>query len=114
MLDRAALDRVNNLVRNREDRISPKTARHGLSIGILWESRQFERFLDHWGEVVIFYVDHSRPADQARCEDVVLVRILGGLNAVGRHEDRARKFSELLALILPRGPIMAVKMIVLL
>jgi hypothetical protein len=66
--------------------------------------------LNHWREVVVGDVRHSRPPDQAAGKNVVFVGIPRFLNAVGRHQNRAGKFGEFLGLILPGGSVVAVKM----
>jgi hypothetical protein len=55
-------------------------------------------------------VVHARPAHQAGGKNVVLVALLGLLDAIGGHDDGAGKLGELPGLVLPGRAVVAVEM----
>ena len=57
-------------------------------------------------------MSHPRPADQAGGEDAGVVALLGLLDAVGGHEDRAGECVELFSLVLPRASVVADQVLV--
>src|ERR1700694_4569385 len=67
---------------------------------------------NHWAEVLIRNVQHTRPCHGARRENAILVIELGLLNAVRSHQDRSRKLRELAGLVCPCAAVVSRQMFI--
>ena len=54
-------------------------------------------------------MSYSGPAHQTGGKDILFVDLLGSLDTIGRHDNGPWKFGEFLALSLPGGSIVSVK-----
>ena len=106
MADFSCLDCFDDLISNADDGIMRKADGDGLRRSVIGKSRCSKGSLDDRGKILLSIfingnVPDPRPGDQTRGENPILLRILGLLDAIGRHQDCTGELVEFLSLILP-------------
>ena len=112
MLDLAGFHEVNHLGRNRHHGVVAEADRDVLLFAVLVKAGGIVRGIDEGGEVCACDVGDAGPGNEAGGEDAVEVALLGALDAVGGHENRAGELGELFLLVLPGGAEVADKVLV--
>lgn len=90
--DLSVLDRLDHFIRDAQHGVVPEAHQNRLLRRILGKARSGQSGFDHRREILVRTdVRDDRPGDQTAGKDPILVIILGLLDAVGRHQDRARE-----------------------